>query len=279
VELPEKLSTSVVLEERLTVDGQSVYSREHADVRMANSTAPFMYHPNSVALPTLQLPGIDNPLAVFKNWLSKMVIVSPTPSLMNGLSPSDEDSLEPTYDCINFSSWFGGLLSEYPASYTTVDTFLKDVLPDFQDFQNKQISDIAKRLFVRFSGDNGHSLRLDFNDLSDGEKCFFLCATVLAANKFYGPIFCFWDEPDNYVSVSEVGHMMMALRRSFEKSGQLIVTSHNPEAIRKFSDDNTLCLDRASHREAPTARWLADIGYKGDLVETLVRGDILRGGQ
>ena len=73
--------------------------------------------------------------------------------------------------------------------------------------------------------------------------------------------------------------MTMALRRTFEKSGQLILSSHNPEAIRKFSDDNTLGLDRASHREPPTARWLTDIAYKGDLVESLVRGDIAHGGQ
>lgn len=276
-ELPEKFNESRVFEESLMINGQAVYTRDHAEVRLANAASPFMVDWHLVALPVVQVRGVDNPIALFKDWLSKMVIISPTPSLMNGVS--DADSLEPSYDCGNFASWFGGVLSEYPASYTTVEKYLKEVLPDFQDFQNKPISDVAKRLLVRFVGDNGHPVRLDFKNLSDGEKCFFVCAIVLAANKFYGPIFCLWDEPDNYLSLSEVGHMTMALRRSFEKSGQLIVSSHNPEAIRKFSDGNTLCLDRASHREAPTARWLEDIGYQGDLVESLVRGDIIRGGQ
>jgi predicted ATPase len=277
VELPEKFTESRVLEESLAINGQNVYRREQAEVTLANSANAFLVDWHLVALPVVQVRGIANPIAIFKEWLSRMVIISPTPSLMNGLS--QEDSLELTHDCENFASWFGGVLSEYPASYSVIAEYLKEVLPDFQDFQNKPISDVAKQLFVRFAGDQVRPLRLDFKNLSDGEKCFFVCSIVLAANRFYGPIFCLWDEPDNYLSLSEVGHMTMALRRSFEKSGQLIVSSHNPEAIRKFSDDNTLCLSRASHRESPTAKWLSDIGYQGDLVESLVRGDIHYGGQ
>ena len=113
-----------------------------------------------------------------------------------------------------------------------------------------------------------------FTDLSDGEKCFFLCAAVLAANEFYGPLFCFWDEPDNYISLSEVGHFITSLRRSFHQSGQIVVTSHNPEAIRKFSNDNTLVLNRHSHLEPTVVRRLSDLSVTGDLVETLIRGDI-----
>ncbi len=86
-------------------------------------------------------------------------------------------------------------------------------------------------------------MNVNFQDLSDGEKCFFLCAVVLATNK-YRPLFCFWDEPDNYLSISEVGHFITSLRRSFKNKngGQILVTSHNPEAIRKFSNENTFVL-------------------------------------
>ena len=31
-------------------------------------------------------------------------------------------------------------------------------------------------------------MKLSFADLSDGEKCFMICALVLAANEFYGPL-------------------------------------------------------------------------------------------
>ena len=113
-----------------------------------------------------------------------------------------------------------------------------------------------------------------FKDLSDGEKCFFLCAVVLAANQFYGPLFCFWDEPDNYLSLSEVGQFVTSLRRSFKNSGQILVTSHNPEAIRKFSNENTLVLDRKSHLEPTLSQAAKRNSVTGDLVDALIRGDV-----
>jgi predicted ATPase len=129
---------------------------------------------------------------------------------------------------------------------------------------------------VRFE-EHKANLSVYFKDLSDGEKCFFLCAVVLAANKYYGPLFCFWDEPDNYLSLSEVGHFVTTLRRTFSNTGQILVTSHNPEAIRKFSNENTLVLDRKSHLEPTLIRLLNDIPIKGDLVDALIRGDMDNG--
>jgi len=110
--------------------------------------------------------------------------------------------------------------------------------------------------------------------LSDGEKCFVVCALVLASNSAYGPLFCFWDEPDNFLSLDEVGQFIMAIRRDFQSRGQFIATSHNPEAIRRFSGDNTLVLSRKSHLEPTNVRPLSELDTKGDVVETLIRGDL-----
>jgi len=138
---------------------------------------------------------------------------------------------------------------------------------------NELIGKDSKSMIVRFEANNAN-MSVDFKDLSDGEKCFFLCAVVLAANKSYGPLFCFWDEPDNYLSLSEVGHFVTSLRRSFNDKGQILATSHNEEAIRKFSTENIFVLDRKSHLEPTLIRRLRDIPVRGDLVDTLIRGDI-----
>jgi ABC-type multidrug transport system ATPase subunit len=128
-------------------------------------------------------------------------------------------------------------------------------------------------LEVQFSNDQG-SVKLPFEDLSDGEKCFMICALVLAANDAYGPLFCFWDEPDNYLDVSEVGQFVLALRKAFQSGGQFIATSHNPEAIRRFSEENTHYLYRKSHLEPTIVRPLSEIQVSGNLVDALVRGDV-----
>ena len=274
-ELPEKFKELRVLEEKLLIDGEPIYSRQQARVTLhktlQNSEAQFLVDWHLVALPVIQQQSETDPLHLFKTWLSRMVILAPIPSKMTG--ESNGETLAPERDASNFGEWFSGLLSRYPAAYTQVDKYLREVMPDIQDFLNEQIGKEAKNMIVRFEA-NRSNMSVYFDDLSDGEKCFFLCAVVLAANKSYGPIFCFWDEPDNYISLSEVGHFVMSLRRSFQENSQILVTSHNPEAIRKFSDENTFVLDRKSHLEPTLIRLLSDLSLPGDLINSLICGEI-----
>jgi predicted ATPase len=275
LELPEKFKELRVFEEQLLVSGDPIYSRKAAQVTLYNSSqnreAQFFVDWHLVALPVIQEQSETDPLRIFKTWLAHIIILAPIPSLMTG--ESQGETLQPKREASNFGEWISGLLSRYPAAYTQIDRYLREVMPDIQDFLNEQIGKDSKSMIVRFEANNA-TLSVDFKDLSDGEKCFFLCAVVLAANKFYGPLFCFWDEPDNYLSLSEVGHFVASLRRSFKDSGQIIVTSHNPEAIRKFSYENTLFLDRKTHLEPTLVRLLSDISVQGDLIDNLILGDI-----
>ena len=275
LELPEKFRELRVFEEQLLVAGDPIYSRKEAQVTLHTSSqnreAQFRVDWHLVALPVIQEQSETDPLHIFKTWLARIIILAPIPSLMTG--DSSGETLEPKRDGSNFGEWFSGLLSRYPAAYTQVDQYLREVMPDIQDFLNELIGKDFKSMIVRFE-ENNANLSVYFKDLSDGEKCFFLCAVVLAANKSYGPLFCFWDEPDNYLSLSEVGHFVMSLRRSFKNSGQILVTSHNEEAIRKFSFENIFVLDRKSHLEPTLVRLLSDIPVRGDLIDTLIRGDI-----
>ncbi|MFB2980294.1 AAA family ATPase [Microseira sp. BLCC-F43] len=274
LELPENFRELRVLEEQLLVAGEPIYSRKEAQVTLHTSSrsreAEFRLDWHLVALPVIQDQS-DTPLHIFRTWLARMIILAPIPSLMTG--DSNGETLEPKRDGSNFGEWISGLLSRYPAAYTQVDKYLREVMPDIQDFLNQLIGKDSKSMIVRFEKNNAN-LSVDFEDLSDGEKCFFLCAVVLAANKSYGPLFCFWDEPDNYLSLSEVGHFVISLRRSFKNSGQILVTSHNEEAIRKFSDENTFVLDRKSHLEPTLIGLLSKIPVRGDLVDTLIMGNI-----
>lgn len=275
LELPERFKELRVFEEQLLVSGSPIYSRQGAQVTLYTSSqnreAQFLVDWHLVALPIIQEQSETDPLRIFKTWLARMIILAPIPSLMTG--DSNAETLQPKRDGSNLGEWFSGLLSRYPAAYTQVDKYLREVIPDIQDFLNEQIGKDTKSMIVRFEANNAN-LSVDFQDLSDGEKCFFICAFVLAANKFYGPLFCFWDEPDNYLSLSEVGHFVMSLRRSFKNNGQILVTSHNEEAIRRFSDENTFLLDRKSHLEPTLIRSLSDITFTGDLINTLISGDI-----
>ena len=131
----------------------------------------------------------------------------------------------------------------------------------------------ARSLEVQFSNKSG-KLVVPFADLSDGEKCFMICAMVLASKEAYESLVCFWDEPDNYLAMGEVGHFILALRKAFQSGGQFITTSHNPEAVRSFSNENTLLLYRNNHLEPTKVRPVSEIKVDGELVNALIRGDL-----
>ena len=274
-EFPKGFKELRVLVEKLTVGGKPVYTREVANVQLARTNqekeADFRIDWHLVALPIVQEQSTKDPLSIFKKWLARMLILRPVPSLI--LGDSKQETLQPNIQVTDFAAWFSGLLADSPAAYTDIDSYLKLVMPDLKDVKNPMIGADSRSLVVQFSTDQG-SLNLPFEDLSDGEKCFMICALVLAAKNAYGPVVCFWDEPDNYLAISEVGHFVLALRKAFQSGGQFIATSHNPEAIRRFSEENTLVLHRKSHLEPTMVRPVSGFQISGDLVSALVRGDV-----
>jgi predicted ATPase len=270
LEFPENFKELRILDEEILVAGKSIYSRKGAQVTLHKS-AQFYLDWHLIALPVIQVQSETDPLHIFKTWLSRTIILSPIPSLMNGESKGE--TLEPKRDGSNLGEWLSGLLGRYPAAYTEIDSYLRQVMPDIAEIRNDPAGKDTKSMNVHFSA-NAIGLIVNFDDLSDGEKCLFLCAVVLAANKVYGPLFCFWDEPDNYLALSEVGHFIQSLRRSFKNGGQIIVTSHNEEAIRKFSDENTWFLDRKSHLEPTLIKLLEELPPTGDVITALICGDI-----
>jgi energy-coupling factor transporter ATP-binding protein EcfA2 len=275
-ELPEGFKELRVFEERLTVSGVPVYARQIAQVSLAKMSgdgeAKFRIDWHLVALPIVQEQSTTSPLSIFKRWLARMLILRPIPLLI--LGDSNDETLEPKLDLTNFGAWFSALTVHYPAAYSRIDEYLRQVMPDLKDIQNPVVGPESRSLIVQFSNGDGPRLKIPFEDLSDGEKCFMICAVVLAANSAYGPVVCFWDEPDNYLAPSEVGHFVLALRKAFRSGGQFIATSHNPEAIRSFSDENTLLLYRNSHLEPTIVRPISELKISGDLVNALIRGDV-----
>ncbi len=279
-ELPKGGKELRVLEEKLEVDGEAVYvrQRERVDLVLRHvksallrdaSQGTFEIAQSSVALPIIPLRA--DPQGVFRQWLARIVLLRPMPGVI--LGDSEGETLEPDLRVTNFGDWFSGVLASAPSAYSKIDEYLKQIMPDLKDIQNPEVGTGVRSLVVRFSNEQA-SVKLLFADLSDGEKCFMICALVLAAQDAYGPLLCFWDEPDNYLALDEVGHFVLALRRAFHSGGQFIATSHNPEAIRAFSDDNTLLLHRRSHLEPTLVRKLSELHVRGDLVGALIRGDV-----
>jgi predicted ATPase len=273
-EFPQGFKEPRVLTEQLHCDGQPQYERDRSQVVLSTDRgqAFFLVDWFLVALSIVQERSETDPIAVFKRWLARMLILAPEPGHMSGESTGA--SLEPERTLSNFGEWFTGLLAHSPEAYTLVVDYLKDVIPDLQSIKNPLVSSESRSLSVQFQSEQA-GLSLSFSSLSDGEKCFFVAALVLASTATIGPLFCFWDEPESHLSIAEVRHFVMALRQGFGSSGQLVVTSHSAEAIRAFSAENSFVLSRRSHLEPTQIQRLDTIQRgPGDLINALILGEI-----
>jgi predicted ATPase len=275
LEFPERFKELRVQEERLEIDGTVVYNRELSQVRLTGfgqqTEAHFRIDWHLIALPIVQHTSTD----IFKQWLASMLVIRPAPSLIRG--QSDYETLYPNTHVTNLGAWFSGLIASAPSAYSKLLDYLQEVMPDLEDIKNPRVGTETRNLNVQFANEQAR-ITLQLEDLSDGEKCFLVCGLVIAANVTLGPLLCFWDEPENYLAPSEVGQTVMALRRAFKTQGQLIVTSQNPQAIDRFSDENTLILRRRNHLEPAIVRRIGDLRengeLKGDLASALMRGDV-----
>ena len=255
-DMPENFRELRVIEENFFVDGNPVYTRQEAQVTY-NTTiqSEFSLDWHSVALPLITEKK-DGPLQFLRNWLRKMLILAPVPQLIGGESRGNPEYLFPF--CENFADYLTALLSDYPSSYVIINNFLKGLLPDLKEFNNEYIAVDVRMLKVIF-GENNITFKLNFDKLSDGEKCMFLCAVVLAAQNMYNNLFVFWDEPDNYLALSEIEHFVRLLRQRFCNGSQIWMTSHSEVTINCFSHENTLLLRRKNHCAPTELRPIHDI--------------------
>ncbi len=281
-EFPQGFRELRVLEENLLLDGAPIFQRELSQMRLARTgfatEAAFRIDWHLVGLPIIQEQNSADPLAIFKRWLGDMLILKPVPSLFQG--ESDLNIVQkgiPGKKVENLGAWFSVMTSAEPGIYSEISDYLAQVMPDFTKITNSIVGTDSRNLVFHF-GKRDRKIEIALDHLSEGEKCFVVYALTIAANTTFGPLLCFWDEPDNFLAPDEVGHSVMALRRAFRHRGQLIVTSHNPEAIRRFSDTNTLHLSRKSHLEPTVVTSVEDIRtggvFDGGFVDALVRGDI-----
>lgn len=270
---PDHFREARILDEKVSVNGQAVFTRQLAQVDLAGG-ASFGLDWHVFALPVINEKPPDRSIQDLKAFLASLILMAPVPAKMSGFSEQPTDELKE--DASNFASCLRGLLDKKPAAYGAFDGFLRSVLPDFSAIENVDRGKDGKQLMVTFKGvSSEESLTVEFDALSDGEKCFFLGAYIIASNSAGFPVVCMWDEPDNHLSLSEVGQFITTFRRIARRSGQFISTTHHPEAIRKFSDDSTFVLTRKSHLDPTRPRLLKDLTYNGDLIDALIRDEVI----
>ncbi len=266
VEYAKETRAFVVVEERLYHNNEPIILREKEKVEAFRNQVKSSYtiDQHVIALATMPTsPSTEEPLAIFRHLMFLMTILKPIPSQMRAdfkrqflmrLPPMPDWFLDT--GCLEFVPWLQSQFATFPELYPKIQDVLTEFLPDLKSFKFDRASDGQYRLWVVFHlsrAGGQYSNRMSertilFDELSDGEKCFFIAAAIRALNTVSPRhLTCIWDEPDNYLSVKEVNAFMSSLCADFYKKGQIIFFSHNEDAIRAFTKDEILIFRRRSH--------------------------------
>ncbi|OOF52333.1 AAA family ATPase, partial [Rodentibacter trehalosifermentans] len=240
--------------EKLSVNQQIIYERDdNGAITFGDSIFTLDWH--SAALPLLisRNKKVEDDLNLLKEWLSSMILIAPVPSLISSFSEKEESILQKTAS--NFVSWFRNLYTSYPKLYLELDKTLKDIFTDFDRIELAPYGNNSRVLNILFSYEEGKiaPLKLKIEQLSDGEKVLIIASTIIALTSVKDKIFCFWDEPDNYVSIYVVETLISYMKKKFDrsKSHQLFITSHDELVINAFPHSKIRFFYRNSH-QAPT---------------------------
>ncbi|MFG0331212.1 MAG: AAA family ATPase [Phycisphaerales bacterium] len=273
-EWPDGFYEARIYEENLLRNGTEVFTRQQGQVQLCGGNT-FGLDWHAFALPVVNEKPPAHSIQDVKAFFAGTMMLAPIPQMMGGFS--DEPTSELEKYAFNYASCLRALLQRKPKAYSFFDTYVKSVLPDFSSIENvERGSEGGSQLVVTFEDlQTSKTVSFDFDQLSDGEKCFLLSAYIVAVNNVGPPVVCVWDEPDNHLSISEVGHFIVSLRKMVSKGGQFIATTHHPETIRKFSDENTLILSRDSHLSPTVIKPLSAYSYSGDLIHALIRDEVI----
>lgn len=277
LELPDRFKELSVREEQLTRDGVVLFRRESSKVTVSRQPGGDADGVFAMDGHLLVLPVIFGDLAL-TGWLADMVLLAPVPQDMAGEALGRELAINGRAS--NVADWLADLLEGYPAAYTGIIEHLKQVMPDMKSFRFEKLGRDSRALMIQFSNQQA-DFELPLTALSDGEKCFVLGAVLIGLVGQRRSRFVFWDEPDNYLAAHEVKQFVVALKRAFLRGqGQLMVSSHNSEAIMSFSDDSTWVMGRRSHLEPAMIRCLDELqsgadGARPSLMQRLHDGDLV----
>jgi predicted ATPase len=235
--------------ETVTFDGSLLYRFSAGEVQLFHddeTTGPvFPFRPDQSFLVNLDPPGskLVARLAGFKKLITGFWLVQPNPFGMEFASKQDEAFLA-RYGS-NFASFFSYLNSERPDARTELEQRLVEALPGFRNLHFRRQGD-AKLLLAAFNDDKMSPVAYGLGELSEGQRVLAVLYAAVCGLAREGAVLCF-DEPDNFVALSEIQPWLQVLRDAVEtRGGQAMIISHHPEVMDYLALDSLWWFERPS---------------------------------
>lgn len=236
--------------EQILLDGALLYRFSAGEVQLYRDDQPagpvmFPFRADQSFLPNIDSSTARQMarLAGFKEFMAKLWRLQPNPFATDATSKQDETFL--ARDGNNFASFYSYLNSERPESRTELEDRLRDTIPGFRNFFFRRLGE-AKLLFSSFKGSDSSPVDYLFSELSEGQRVLAVLYAAVCGLVLPGAMICF-DEPDNFVSLSEIQPWLQFLRDTLEaRGGQAMIISHHPEVMDYLALDSLWRFERPS---------------------------------
>lgn len=220
--------------EHLLFEGKPLFEFKQGEVQLYhddhNTGSKYSFDWSVSALATIVSRPDNKKLTWFKEWAERLFIVSLQPKAMTSETEEESDWLN--RDGTNFASWYRYISQEHQDKIFQLTQQLRDTIPGFHAFRLEQAGK-HRILKVGFSGkdENASPIYFDFEQLSDGQRVMIVLYSFLLGLQGLGNT-VFIDEPENYVSLSEIQPWLMELNDACgEGFSQAVLISHHPELI------------------------------------------------
>ena len=209
-------------------------------------------------------------LTRFKKEIANCIFVSPCPPLFEAETRKEEEFLAPSMH--NFAGWYNHASHENMGAITTLFKELGRVLPGFDSISLTKSGENSRTLKATFQNPPNKSVRYEFDQLSDGQRALIALYGLIFLSGD-GRVSLFIDEPDNYLSLTEIQPWLSAaVERCGESLEQIVIVSHHPVMIDYMAGANGTWFSRQGDGPIRVSREPKQAVDGLSLSETVSRG-------
>jgi predicted ATPase len=187
----------------------------------------------------------------FKDWISRLYRIQINPYRMS--PASTEEQSHPVSDLSNYASWYRHLSKGQPRVTFNLSEYLRRIISGFETFSLAKEGETTRLLKAEVLDGSGGPHKYNFDELSDGQRVIACLYTLLALMK-EAQVILVIDEPDNFITLSEIQPWLIELQEQAERhQSQVLIISHHPEMINYLTPLDAVRFDRAPDGPARVA--------------------------
>jgi predicted ATPase len=263
-------------EEHVTCNGNSLFSLRDGMVHLHDNDGrrgpEFPYRAERSFLPQVHERPETECLMRFLGFVRAIRTYKLDPTRVDATSREEQQSL--SMNGANFASWYRHIALEKAAVLPDLFDKLRSSIPPFNSLSLRSAGNEGRTrdLLVEMRSPSSQGFSLGFDRLSDGQRAIIILYTLLLDLGPCGASVLFFDEPENYVGLSEIQPWLQCLEDSLGDNHQLFLISHHPEVIDFLAADHPFLFEKPSDGpiRARRAEFSRESGLKAS--EEIARG-------